>query len=223
MTKKDETSNISTELTVIASFLMGFIDAYTFLQHNETFASAQTGNLVSLSVKLFTGQWMEALSHAWVFGGFVLGAFAGEALMERYQGISVKRYRYYLLIQTILIFILALFQQEITGAIVLFSLGTLAGYELTIFRKFRETTVNNGIMTGNVKNLMRHLYLILFRKDSKAKSHFLDLVATVLIFLLGAGAGALVIQYNPNFVLWAAFIISLLTFAWSTARPTSSL
>ena len=84
--KKGESSNISTQLTVIAAFLMGFIDAYTFLQHDETFASAQTGNLVSLSVKLFTGQWMEASSHAWVFGGFVLGAFAGEALMKGGKG-----------------------------------------------------------------------------------------------------------------------------------------
>lgn len=218
--KKNETLYISTILTIIASFLMGFIDAYTFLQQDEVFASAQTGNLVSLSSKLFSGEWGETMSHVWAFGGFLIGAFAGEAVMDRYQDKGMKRYRYYLLIQTVLLLVLALFQDRFTGALMLFSLGTLAGYELTIFRKFRGTVVNNGIMTGNTKNLMSHLYQLVFKNDSKAKAHLTNLAATVLIFMLGAGAGTLTIRYNASYNLWAAFAISFLAFAWATVRPS---
>lgn len=219
MTRKiEETLYISTGLTVIASFLMGFIDAYTFLQQGEAFASAQTGNLVSLSVKLFSGQWKEAMSHVWVFGGFAIGAFAGEAIIERSQHKGIKKYRYFLLTRTILLFALALFQEQLMGAIMLFALGMLAGHELTIFRKFRSTSVNNGIMTGNTKNLMNHLYQLVFNGDSKAKSHFTDLAATVLIFILGAGVGTLITQLNTSYNLWIAFIIALLTFVWTTAH-----
>ncbi|WKA56597.1 YoaK family protein [Planococcus shixiaomingii] len=216
--KKTEGTQISTALTMLAIFLMGFIDAYTFLQQNEAFVTAQTGNLVSLSVKLFSGQWKEAISHVWVFVGFAIGAFAGEAVIDRSRDKGIKKYRFYLLIQTILLLALALAQEHVAGAIMLFVLGTLAGYELTIFRKFRGTSVNNGIMTGNTKNLMGHLYQLIFNNDSKAKSHFNNLAATVLIFMMGVGAGTLIIQVNASYNLWAAFIISLLTFGWTTAH-----
>lgn len=221
--KTEETLYISTSLTVIASFLMGFIDAYTFLLQDEAFASAQTGNLVGLSVKLFSGQWKEAMSHVYVFVGFSLGAFAGEAMIERSQDKGIKRYRFYLLIRTILLFVLAFFQEQLIGAVMLFALGTLAGYELTVFRRFRGTSVNNGIMTGNTKNLMSNLYRLLFKGDSKAKSQFIDLAATILIFMFGAGAGALIIHFNASYILWMAFIIATFTFAWTFAQKDSLL
>ena len=221
-TKKNESLYVITVLTIFASFLMGFIDAYTFLQEDEVFASAQTGNLVSLSAKLFSGEWKETMNHVWSFCGFAIGAFIGEAVIDKYQDKGIKRYSYYLLIQTTLLFTLALLQQQITGAIMLFSLGTLAGYELTIFRKFRNTSVNNGIMTGNTKNLMGYLYQIIFNKDSKAKAHFTNLAATLIIFMLGAGVGALTIQFNASYNLWVAFILSLLTFLWTIAHTVRS-
>lgn len=217
-TKNNESLYMITILTIMASFLMGFIDAYTFLQEDEVFASAQTGNLVSLSAKLFSGEWKETMSHVWAFCGFAIGSFIGEAVMDHYKDKGIKRYSYYLLIQTTLLFALALFQQQLTGAVMLLSLGMLAGYELTVFRKFRNTSVNNGIMTGNTRNLMGYLYQIIFNKDSKAKAHFNNLAATVIVFMLGAGAGALTIQLNASYNLWIAFVISLIAFLWTIAQ-----
>lgn len=221
--KTEESLNVSTSLTVIACFLMGFIDAYTFLQQEESFASAQTGNLVVLSVKLFSGDWKEAVSHVWAFGGFAIGAFAGEAVIERSKDQGTKNYRYYLLIRTILFFVLALFQEQLIGVIMLFALGMTAGYELTAFRQFRGTFVNNGIMTGNIKNLMSNLYQLVFKRESKAKSQFTDLATTILIFMFGAGAGSLIIQFNASYILWVAFIIAISTFAWTFAHQDRAL
>ncbi|GAB3056640.1 YoaK family protein [Salinicoccus sesuvii] len=222
MSKESEPLYISTTLTVIACFLMGFIDAYTFLQQDEVFVSAQTGNLISLSAKLFSGEWRETSSHIWSFVGFAIGAFVGEAVLDRYQKKGMKRYSYYLLIQTILLLALALFQQRIIGGVMLFSLGLLAGYELTIFRKFRGTAVNNGIMTGNTKNLMGHLYQLILKRDSAAKTHLTNLSAIILIFVLGAGVGTLTIQFYTVYHLWGAFLISLIAFTWSAIHPTLS-
>lgn len=201
---------------------MGFIDAYTFLQQDEVFVSAQTGNLISLSAKLFSGEWKETSSHVWSFVGFAIGAFVGEAVLDRYQDKGMKRYSYYLLIQTTLLFALALFQQKITGAVMLFSLGALAGYELTIFRKFRGTAVNNGIMTGNTKNLMGYLYQLILKRDSVAKAHLTNLAAIIVIFILGAGVGTLTIQFYASYHLWAAFLLSLIASIWIATHPIRS-
>lgn len=214
--RKDMAFHLSTVLTAIASFLMGFIDAYTFLQQSEAFVSAQTGNMVSLSVKIFSGQWNEAMGHLWAFGGFAIGAFAGEAVLEHSSKKGLKKYRFYLLIQTILLLFLALFQFQVTAAVMLFILGALAGYELTVFRKFRASSINNGIMTGNMKNLMHHLYHFLFNRKSEAKSQFADLAFIIIVFMLGAGMSTLIIQVNPDYILWIAFVFSLLTYTWTT-------
>lgn len=89
----------------------------------------------------------------------------------------------------------------------IFFLGLLAGYELTVFRDFRGTKVNNGIMTGNTKNMMAHLYRALFESDKQARKDFFNISTVIMIFLLGAGIGALVLKVNPVFNLWGAFII----------------
>src|SRR5699024_4587911 len=140
-------------LTIFSTFLMGWIDAYTFLEQSGSFASAQTGNLVTFSVKIFSGDFADSISHIAVFGGFALGAFLGEALIKRFKRQKLYKTRLILFLQTILLGFLALFQADLNGTFMLVSLGLLAGYELTVFRKFKETTVNNGIMTGNTKNL----------------------------------------------------------------------
>lgn len=220
MTEKNEILYISTGLTVISSFLMGMVDAYTFMQQDGAFASAQTGNLVILSVKAFSGEWAHMLSHLWIFAGFALGAFAGEAMNERSRDKGMRRYRYYLLIRVAVLFALAWFQEPASGAIMLVVLGTLAGYELTIFRKFRRTSVNNAIMSGNVKNLMNDLYHYLFNKDKEAKVRVLDLAATILVFMLGAGVGTSITLFNPEWTLWAVGIMALMAYFWMLAPST---
>lgn len=221
-TKHAPTVHISTGLTAIATFLMGFIDAYTFSQQGGSFASAQTGNLVGLSAKLFSGHFTEAMSHIWVFAGFVIGAFIGEAVIEHSPQKGIRKYRYYLLVQAVLLFTLAVFQTKLNGSVMLLILGLLAGYDLTTFRKFRHTTINNGIMTGNAKNLANNLYQALFNKDRDAKEDFYHLAAIIVLFMLGAGAGTLIIQYHAVLNLWAAFVIALLSFIWAIYRTKTA-
>ncbi len=206
------------ELTAIATFLMGFIDAFTYFQFDGTFASAQTGNLVLLSAKLFSGEWADTLSHIWVFAGFAVGAFVGEAVIDRSRPKGIQRYRYYLFIRIGVLLLLALFQSTFSSVLMLFTIGALAGYELTMFRVFRGTPVNNGIMTGNARNMMNNLYRFIFSKNEKAKTDFLNLTAIVIIFVLGAGAGTLLSLHDPKLVLWGAVGISVLALAFTTEK-----
>src|SRR5699024_3644049 len=164
--------NLISTLTIITTFLMGFIDAYTFSEHGGTFASAQTGNMVSFSVKFFTGQWSDAAGHIFVFLGFAIGAYVGEAVIQKSTTKGLQKYRIFIFIQTILLLLLAIFQKGIGDEWMVLFLGLLAGYELTTFRNFRGTTINNGIMTGNTKNLMNNLYVAIHHKDAEARRNW---------------------------------------------------
>src|SRR5699024_8074363 len=54
-----------------------------------------------------------------------------------------------------------------------FLLGLLSGFELTVFRKISKTTINNGIMTGNTKNMMNHLFNVIFIMIKKLNKIYL--------------------------------------------------
>ncbi|MHC5372990.1 YoaK family protein [Enterococcus sp. LJL120] len=205
-----------TVLTLFATFLMGFIDAYTFMEKGGVFVSAQTGNMVAFSSKLFTGQFSQAFGHIAVFAGFALGAFGGEWLVEKVSGTTRKKYQIMLLLQSLVLLVFALFQQQIFDALMVFLLGGLAGFELTIFRKVGIATVNDGIMTGNTKNLMNNLYKWLIDKDQTARKEFSEIGFAILIFILGVGAGSLINLLQASLTLWLSFILTLLFFIWIT-------
>ena len=205
-------------LTIITTFLMGFLDAFTFVKYDGTFVSAQTGNMVTMSVKLFSGNFTGAASHLIVLGGYALGAFIGEALIEKLMTKELYRSRLILLFQTLLIGVLALSQNNLPGSLMIFSLGLLAGYEITVFRTFYQTTVNNGIMTGNTKNTMNNLYKTIFNKDKKAQADFFHLLTVILVFIIGAGSGALILKMNGQLVLWIAFASMALITLYTTIK-----
>lgn len=212
MTQK-QTSNkcVMHSLTLMSAFLMGYIDAYTFIVQDGSFASAQTGNLVGLSVKIFSGEFVETVSHFSVFSGFALGAFIGQALLAKFKWQRKRKQLLILLLQAILLACLALFQAQLNGSLMIFFLGLLAGHELTVFRKFKGTKVNNGIMTGNTKHMMTHLYKAFFESDKQARSEFIHISTVIITFLLGAGIGALVLKINLALNLWGAFIIVVIS------------
>jgi len=201
-------------LTMYATFLMGFIDAYTYLKYDGVFVSAQTGNVIVMSVKLFSEEWLEATSHIIVFVGFALGAFIGEGIIEKVKSPSFKLLRVFLVIQGILLFTLSLFQIHIPSALMIIALGTLSGYELSIFRRIGITTINNGVMTGNTKNMMQNLYKRLFDRDREAGRHFFNLLSGLVIFIAGVVAGSQVMHWHSHMVLWIAFILNSILMAW---------
>lgn len=205
---KIDTSTLSI-LTLAATFLMGLIDGYTFLNQNGVFVSAQTGNLVAFSSKLFTGQWKLALSHVVVFLGFAFGAFIGEAIVERIQGSVLKKYEKFLIIQFVLLLVLAVSQSILSSTILIFLLGLMSGYELTLFRKIGLTTVNDGIMTGNIKNWMNSFYKFIFDKNVAAKADFLSLSLALGAFVLGVGISSLISNFSSMIPLYVAAAFSL--------------
>lgn len=207
-------NKILTILTIFSTFLMGFIDAFTFITQDELFASAQTGNMVVLAAKLFSGDLSEALVHFSSFAGFAMGAFLSQGVIERFKEYGLRKYRIYLFLQMVFLLMLALIQQHIGASVIGFLLGLLAGYELTVFRKIKSTSINNGIMTGNTKNLMNNLYLAIFNKDKEAMHTFYTLLLGIAVFMSGVGVGTIVLYFGAYLTLWCAFILTAFFYVW---------
>ena len=77
----------SIRLGAILAVSGGFMDAYSYIQRDEVFANAQTGNMLLFGVKLSEGNFAGALQYFFPVLAFVLGIAAAELVHMRRQRI----------------------------------------------------------------------------------------------------------------------------------------
>lgn len=190
---------------------MGGIDAYTYIEHSAVFASAQTGNMIVFAVKMFNGGIKQAWVNIPVWIGFAAGCFVAQLLIARYKP-TLKNKQFYILTMLVTVLVLsicAVLQNTIGFLLLIFMLGWLSGYELTTFRSVGDNTVNNGIMTGNTKNLMLAVYQWLFQHNLQARDKCLVTSLILLTFVAGAyGSALLCTNVDSVVVLWIATILN---------------
>lgn len=198
-------------VTFLATFTMGAIDAYTYLAHDETFASAQTGNIIVFAVKFAQGGITKAWTNIPIWIGFALGCLIAQATLSWLnQQMTVKRrYQCLMGVTLVTLIVASVGQHWFNEMILIFILGWLSGYELTSFREVKGTTVNNGIMTGNTKNMMTALYDGWIQRDSASRTKCAWIALTLLTFILGAIGSALIcLRVSPNWILWLCSLLN---------------
>lgn len=197
-------------VTLLATLLMGMVDAYTFLFKEGTFVSAQTGNIVELGIKLFSGDFKGMVLHAISLLGYLFGIFSGMRLSDRLGVGYKKRFIIFLIIQVAFFVTIALLHHIIWDGALILILGIIAGIEIDLFRKLGKISVNNGMMTGNTRKLMHNLYEAIYHHDKAAGSYAKSLSITIVVFLIGAGLGTLLIQYSELITVWSFVVVSIL-------------
>ena len=61
----------------------GMLDAYSYLQRGQVFATAETGNIVLLSINLSMANWSQALHYLLPVLAFFAGVLSTELLRRR--------------------------------------------------------------------------------------------------------------------------------------------
>ena len=205
----------ATILALGATLVMGIVDADTFLKHGEAFVSAQTGNLVVGVVKLVTAGWQAAWTNGFVWVGYFIGCLVAQGLSERVSQENPRRQmRWLMVIDVVAYAAIAFFQQALADPWLLFLLGIVAGYELTTFRQVGGVAINNGVMTGNTKNLATSFYRAVFDHDRVARHRFVQLISVLVTFLAGCALGVWLANLAILDVLWVACGFKLLLLCW---------
>ena len=84
----------------------GLQDAYTYFVRDGVFANAQTGNIVLMSARAFSGDLAGVLRYLIPLTAFALGVFAAEMLRQRERRISVLHWRQLVVLAEILLLFL---------------------------------------------------------------------------------------------------------------------
>lgn len=199
--------------TLAQTFIMGSIDAYTFQNFNGSFVSAQTGNLVIFAYEYATKGWTTAYIRVPVLLGFLLGAFISQGC--KHIKLS-PNHRFNLLLGFSIIFLglLAIAAvADLPELDMLFSLGLFSGYELTVFNRIGETSVNNGIMTGNLKNFANNVYEAIFSHDKTAMFKAGHFLSAIVMFVIGIICSAYLLRAIGVEVFIVAALLNLILLA----------
>ncbi|WP_054736358.1 MULTISPECIES: YoaK family protein [Lentilactobacillus] len=201
-------------LTMSQTLFMGMIDAYTFNTFNGTFASAQTGNLVIFGIALVKEGFQKASIHIPVFAGFLVGAIFAQ-LIRKYLKKSLEisplnQLRFFTVISIVISGIILLIEEALPSAtsLLLITLGFFASYELTIFNHIGKTSVNNGIMTGNIKNFGNLISDFIQNPQKEIGFKICHYGINIIIFICGVIVGTFYLSQLAESIMLTGILLN---------------
>lgn len=213
----------SLRVTLIVTFISGFINAYTYNTQGGRFAGVQTGNIFMMMIWLVRVNLNEVINYLLPVVVFISGQFL--TYFARNWAIK-KGLRWHALGAKILLALL-LFTAIISPAPVVDSnttislLALFSSIQLDTFRRVRGLAYANIMMTGNLKNAANFLVVGFVEKNLFLRQQAYLAISAILGFMLGVGISSLITLYFGEYTLFIALIpLIVLNYLLITEKPT---
>ena len=148
----------------------------------KVFANAQTGNIVLMAVKLFAGEWGEALRYLMPLCAFALGIFVAEFIRLKLKRMQWLHWRQLVvLFEILLLFVVGFLPQELNllaNSLVSFS----CAMQVQSFRKVNGYAFASTMCIGNLRSGMDSLCAWLVGGSTKAFGKALHYFAIIFLF-----------------------------------------
>ncbi len=177
----------SIRLGAILAVSGGFMDAYSYIQRDEVFANAQTGNILLFGVRLSEGDFSGALQYFLPVLAFVLGIAAAE--LVRVKGQHLLHWRQISVISEAVILTAVAFipltQNVIANSLISFA----CGIQVESFRKIRGNSIATTMCIGNIRSGTQHLCQYMNTKDREHLVSAALYYGIIGCFVMGAVIG----------------------------------
>ena len=198
-----------------ASFIIlsgGLQDAYTYLCRGRVFANAQTGNIVLLSAYLFEGDTARALHYLVPVCSFMLGIFAAECIHRRYRTTEKIHWRQMIVFSEILLLAVVGFLPQTRNMAANVLVSFVCAMQVQTFRKVRGHAYASTMCIGNIRSGTEALCEYFHDKNPAVLRRALTYFAVILIFALGAGAGAWLTARLGERTIWLSCALLSVSF-----------
>ncbi|MDR2832637.1 MAG: DUF1275 family protein [Streptococcaceae bacterium] len=196
---KENTTKLETYLTVLAIFLMGYLDAYSMNFLDNAIISAQTGNLSKLIGEIAQGNWLGTLPYLGMLLGFAAGCVGAYLLSAKLYG-TMKSW----FVFSMFIYVITIFHPFISKEISMMLLSCATGIALTFFKNMNGLEALVGIQTGNLKRVWVGLTDLFVFKNHQNKNVLIKVVIVVGLFSLGSLIGHLLLPFGNWMMLVVA-------------------
>ena len=203
------------EAFITALFLSvsgGLQDVYTYLYRGKVFANAQTGNIVLMAVKLFAGEWGEALRYLIPLCAFALGIFVAEFIRLKLKRMQWLHWRQLVvLFEILMLFVVGFLPQELNllaNSLVSFS----CAMQVQSFRKVNGYAFASTMCIGNMRSGMDSLCSWVLNRNPAALKKSFYYWGIILLFALGAGLGSLTLDLCGAKAIWFSCLLLAVSF-----------
>ncbi len=202
----------SMPLAIFLTLAGGFQDAYSYNCRGRVFANAQTGNIVLLGQNLAQGHWGAAFRYFIPLCAFLLGVYITERVHHRFRANEKIHWRQViLLIESLLLVITGFLPQTLNiSANALMSFA--CAMQVNSFRKFHGLPCATTMCIGNIRSATEMLCRYHITKDKTLRRKSIHYYFVILIFAIGATAGALITSVLGSPAIWTAACLLLAGF-----------
>lgn len=190
----------------------GLQDAYSYFMRDGVFANAQTGNIVLMSHKLFSGDLGGCLRYLIPVLAFALGVLAADLIRSlRPSGGKVHWRQFVLLGEIALLAGVGLLPRDwnwLANALTSFS----CAMQVESFRSVNGNSYASTMCIGNLRSGMSYLSKAICGRDSRQLSEAGTYGLVILLFAVGAGVGSVLTRYMGLRTIWGSCLLLAASF-----------
>lgn len=191
----------------------GILDAYSYLNRGQVFATAETGNLVLLGIHFSMGNWSQALHYLLPVLAYTAGVLVTELLRRRLgeEGGWLHWRQYLLLVECAVIGAVAFLPHSLDPLANLL-ISFASAVQVDSFRKFNGCGCATTMCTGNLRSGTEHLFFWLSHRERDAMSKVRLYYGLILSFVVGAVISGLLSPLFHARTVLAAMLPLLIAF-----------
>lgn len=191
----------------------GLLDAYSYLNRGQVFATAETGNLVLLGINFSMGNWSQVLHYLLPVLAYTVGVLVTELLRRHLsdEGGWLHWRQYLLLVECIVIAVVAFLPQNVNPLANLL-ISFASAVQVDSFRKFNGCGCATTMCTGNLRSGTEHLFFWLSRRERDALDKVVLYYGLILSFVTGAVLSGLLSQLFHRQTVLVAILPLLISF-----------
>lgn len=196
--------------TYLMTMLGGFIGGYSYITRGGVFASAQTGNLIQLSLKMSEGRFDVWYLHILPMIMFGMGIMLCEFLKIHVgTNKNIHWMQSLLIIESVMLVIVAFMPIGRLNIYANMFLGCAAGMQTQCIRKVEGTVLMTTMLTGNARTLAENLFYAIHDRDREKGIIAWKLFGTIMFFIVGVMLGAIFsVRYHQRAIIFGlAFVV----------------
>ena len=194
---------------ILLSLSGGFQDAYTYLCRGKTYANAQTGNVILMSMSLADGEWEKALYYLIPLVAFVGGLLLAQLARRRMRTWKALHWRQLVLGAEIVLLLvsgaLPAALDHLASALVSFA----CALQVDSFRTVERIPYASTMCIGNLRSAADSFAAYWDTKDPSHRGRGLMYLFFILIFAVGAVAGGLCSRAVGRGAVWVCCLLLL--------------
>ena len=197
----------SMALAVLLTLAGGFQDAYSYNCRGKVFANAQTGNIVLLGQNLAQGYFEDALHYLVPLAAFISGVYVTEWVHHLYKDHKMIHWRQIVLAVEAFLLVAVGFLPQSFNMAANAMMSFACAMQVNSFRKFRGLPCATTMCIGNMRSATELLCRYHITKDRELKRKSLHYYFVILVFAVGAAAGAVMSNWLAEPAIWTAAVL----------------